>query len=38
MSDELFSSQVKILTDDGLCENKKLSDEIRRLDWMKLID
>ena len=34
----LFSHVLKILNYDGLCENKKLSDENQRCDWIKSIN
>ena len=34
---KLFSHVLEILNFDGLRENKKLSDENERFDWIKLI-
>ena len=34
---KLFSRVLKILNYDGLWENKKLSDENQRFDWIKSI-
>ena len=34
---KLFSHVLKILNYDGLWENKKLSDENQRFDWIKSI-
>ena len=34
---KLFSPMLKILNDNGLWENKKLSDENQHFDWIKSI-
>ena len=34
---KLFSDVLEILNSDGLWENKKLSDENQRFDWIKSI-
>ena len=37
MNNKLFSHELKILNYDGLWENKKLSDENQRFDWIESI-
>ena len=38
LNDKLFLRELQILNHDELKKNQKISDEIWRFDWIKLID